>query len=592
MRRWLNDFLLLEYEFNRDGVKTDFSVGEGGDPTLALTQLGTKQYFAKSSQSGANNNLSLQSTPTNTAATSWYVDGDSEVDYYNFFDSSTAYATPTEYEHDIVKVHIVSGYNFDDIAGFLLQIKAIDTSANLVDMSNFTWINQVVGTDVLKFASNALYLGNRFYDKYVEFKIPSIQVLGGDVTAGLPAALSIQALSDVYFTYSTITAIDNDQYIINEQIDVQLPVTSVADNFNCFIAESGTGDYIEYYAIWDGAIIDGVMNDIETGRIRLYTSNNPNDNFEEFTDQYGVGTNRWVIMHEIYVYEHIPGGSSIQTQKYVFTQEDNFNDPNWFRPVIKNSDIISSYSIDYVCRLTNRMDGSQIIRKASFSSLDPRKYGRYFTKLNIDNIIPYKVFNKIDTEITNTIDQSELNRPVETQFVKVYYDTTNILLDSENTVFPQGTGPMFLKKTASTYSFKFSRLNINADIPKSENVDLSGAFNYALTFVLDDDTKIEVNPTFSTNMNSTLGQLEFKLTEYQVTKLLQQTNNAYSIIIKNADGSSYVFYEGVFYDLQDYTQVISQYNELFDVTSLQNQITTLETQNKALVTENAALKSS
>ena len=68
----------------------------------------------------------------------------------------------------------------------------------MVDMSNFTWINQINGPDVLKFSSNALNLGNKFYDKYVEFQIPSIQALGGDTTAGLPAALSIELLSDVY----------------------------------------------------------------------------------------------------------------------------------------------------------------------------------------------------------------------------------------------------------------------------------------------------------------------------------------------------------------------------------------------------------
>jgi len=590
----LNDFLLLEYEFSRDGITTAFSAGEGGLPTIAITEQDTKQYFAKNSQGGANTELILNSVPTNTESTSWFVNGSDPAKYFDYFDSSTQYATPTTYEHDIIKVHIVSGYNFDDISGFLLQVKAKDNSTNLVDMANFTWINQINGTDVLNFSSNALYLGNRFYDKYVEFKIPSIQVLGGDTTPGLPTALNIEILSDVYLTYSTIVGIDNNQYIINEQIDVQLPVTSVADNFNCFIAESGGGDYIEFYATWNDTIIGESMNDIESGRIRLYTSNNPNDNFEDFTDQYGVNTARWIIMHEIYVYEHIPGGSSIQTQKYVFTQEDGFNDPNWFRPVIKNADIISSYSIDYVCRLSNRMDGSQIIRKASFSSLDPKKYGKFFTKLNIDNIIPYKVFNRLETEKSNIIETTEVNNNnvQDIQFVKVFYDTTTILMDAENTIFPQGTGPLFLKKTASTYSFKFNRLNVNSTPPRSENVDLSGTFNYGLVFVTDDDTQIDVEPTYSTNMNTVLGQLEFKLTDRQTTKLLNQINNSFSIVIKNPDGTSYTFYEGVFYSLQNFNQVIGQYSSLFNVTDLQGQITALETTNKSLVAENAALKSS
>jgi hypothetical protein len=584
----ISDHILCEYEFNRDGVKTAFTSGAGGTPTIAMTELGTKQFFAKSSQGGANNELILNSVPTNAAGSSWYVDGDSDALYFNYFDSSTAYATPTTYEHDTIKLHVIAGYNFDDISGFLLQIKAMDNSTNLVDMSNFTWINQITGTDVLKFASNSLYLGNRFYDKYLQFKIPSIQELGGDTTAGFPAALNIELLSDVYITYSTITSINNDTYIINEEIDVQLPVTSVADNFNCLIAESGAGDFIEFYATWEDTIIGNSMNDIETGRIRLYTSNNPNDNFEEFSTQYGVNTARWVLMHEIYVYEHIAGGSSLLTQKYVFTQEDEFSNPNWFRPVIKNADIISSYSIDYICRLTNRMDGTQITRKASFSSLDPQKYGKNFLKLNIDNVIPYKVFNRLEEEKRN--DNLINPNPLDIQFVKVFYDKTNILLDAENTVFPQGTGPMFVKRTAATYTFKFTRVNVNKENPRSENVDLSGSFDYNLVFTLDDDSLIEVAPTYSTNMNTVLGQLEFKLTDHQSTALLRQTNNAYSIVVKNPDKSSYVYYEGLFYSLKNYTQVIAQYSELYNVTDLQNTISDLEVQISELQAENTALK--
>lgn len=584
----ISDFLLVEYEFSRDGSQISWGAAAGGTPTVAVTELGTRQYFATNSQGGVNNALKLNSTPTNTARTSWYVNGSTETGYYNFFDSSTAYATPTAYEHDTIKVHIVSGYNFDDISGFLLQVRALDTSANLVDLSNFTWINQVNGTDVLKFSSNALSLGGKFYDKYVEFKVPSVQELGGDNTAGLPAALGIAALSDVYLTYSTITSIDNNIYIVNEQIDVQLPVTSAADNFNCFIAESTSGDYIEYYAIWDQTIIGETMADIESGRIRLYTSNNPNDNYEEFVNQYGVGTAKWVIMHELYVYEHIPGGSSLLTQKFVFTQEEGFNDPNWFRPVIKNADIVSSYSIDYVCRLTNRMDGSQIIRKASFSSTNPKKYGRYFTKLNIDNVIPYKVFNRLAAEKPNVINNPVL--PPQVQFVKLFYDTTNVLLDTENTVYPQGTGPLFLKNTTATYSFSFKRLNTEKTDPTEENVDLSGAFDYSLVFVTDDDTKITIPPTYSTNMSTVLGRLEFKVTQKQAQTLLGQTNNSYSIVVNNSDGTSYVFYEGMFYSLRNYNKVVAQYKDLYKVTELQNTITSLRETNNALRAENKALK--
>jgi len=580
----INDFILLEYEFNKSGELTDLS---GISSIVAQTKLGSKQYFNSPNAQGITNNiLKLNSEPTTSNRSSWYVNPDDTSAYWSYFDSSTA-VTQTSYPFDTVKVHIVSGYDFNDVPGFILQIQAMDTSSNLVDLSNFTWLNQVLGNDVIKFSSNALFLVNKFYDKYIEFKVPSVGALGGQSDPGIENALLIAALSDVYFTYSTIPELDVDTYLVQEKIALQLPVSSQADNFNALIAESTGGDFIEFYATWNNIIIGEYMGDIESGRIPLYTSNNPNDNFQDFADIYGPGAQKWVIMHELYVYEQIPG-NNILTQQYVFTQETNFSNANLFRPVIQNSDIAASYTINYICRLTNRMDGTQIIRKASFSSTDPKKYGRYFTRLNVDNYIPYKVFNRIEGEASTTVTMTD-NR--KSKFVKVYFDSTRVLLNMNNEVLPQGTGPLFLKNGDGTYKFSFDKIDENAG-GEQVNVDLSGAFNYALLFVLDDDSKIEISPTFSTNMNTTLGELEFKIMEGQITQLLKQTNNTYSIIIKNPDGSQYTFYEGVYFPYTNYQQVISQYSSLFDITSLQTQIATLEAENKSLKTENTALKSS
>ena len=581
----INDYILLEYEFNKSGELQDLT---DINSIVAETVLGRKQYFNEGSNviGETNNALILNSEPTESTRASWYVSTGDPSGYYAYFDSSTNIGQTDPYPFDTVKVHIVSGYNFDDIPGFLLQIQALDTSSNLVDISNFTWINQILGNDVVKFSSNALYLANRFYDKYVELRVPSIESLGGQSSEPIESALLIQALSDVYFTYSTIPEINNQtDYIIQERISLQLPVASQADNFNAFIAESTGGDFIEFYATWNDIIIGESMGDIESGRIPLYTSNNPNDNFEEFSDTYGAGSQKWVVMHELYVYEQIPG-NSLLTQQYVFTQENNFNNPNYFRPVIKNADIAASYMIQYVCRLTNRMDGTQIIRKASFSSLDPKKYGRYFDRLNVDNYIPYKVFNRVEGEASTTVQVTD-NR--KSKFVKVYFDSTRVLLNMNNEVLPQGTGPLFLKKGDGTYKFSFDRIDENAG-GEQKNVDLSGAFQYALLFTLDDDSKIEIAPTFSINMNTTLGELEFKIMDAQTLQLLKQTNNTYSIIIKNPDNTKYTFYEGIYYPYTNYDQVIAQYSSLFDITALQTTVATLESENAALVAENSALK--
>jgi len=678
----LNDFLLLEYEFNKDGSTTSLTT-----PKVVTTTLGTKEFFeGNAALGGTNNILPLTSMPVNANRTNWFLDAsDYATSYPIYWDSSVSIST-TQYPYDKVKVHIVSGYNFDDIAGFLLQIRAarnipeidkivlsgtsgtanilcngitmlatfdgslgntginfvvdsslafssvdafisLDASNNIIftsqkgvpfiqspkiinvtgnlfgtvyrtqiastmfvdrDLANFTYAKQpqTFGNTVVKFSPNTLFLGNRFYDKYVEFAIPSIQELGGDTTTNLGQTLDIAGLSDVYVTYSSINEVDltTKQFVLDEQINVQLPVTSVADNFNCFIAESTNGDYIEYYATWNGDIIGDWIGDIESGRIKLYTSNNPNDNYQEFTDTYGTGSRKWVIIHEISVYEQLGGGTSLLTQKFSFTQDGQFSQPNFFRPILQNADIDSTYTIQYTCRLTNRMDGTQIIRKASFASSDPKKYGLWFTRLTVENLIPYKVFNRLEAEAPNI---KGAGGPEKIKYVKVFYDTTTVVMNYANEIFPQGTGPLFLKSFDSVYKFKFEKIDVNGD---RVNVDLSGAFNYAIQFKLDDNNKIEVGPTYSTNMNTTLGEIEFKLTEDQLSTLKKQTNNNYSIIVKNPNGTSYTFYEGTFYDISNEEAVITQYQNMYTVTDLQAKNAELQAEVQKLTDELATHK--
>jgi hypothetical protein len=551
---YVNDYILCEYEFNKDGVQTSLVTPE---PYLGITSVDNKQYYNKLGLGTTNNNFSLNSVPINSQRSSWYFNSTNPEYLAHYFDSSTAISTTT-YPHDTIKLHIISGYNFDDTAGFLFQVQALDTSYNYVDLSNFTWAKQTtISPYVIHFNPTVLFLGNKFYDKYIEFKVPCVQSLGNDTTSDIGTKLSIQQSSDIYFSYSNILAITDNNYVLSDITSFQLPVTSAADSFNAFISESTYGDYIEYYATWDNQIIGQYMGDIESNRIKLYTSNTPNDNYQEFSDLYG-NANKWVLMHEIYVYENIPGptgGSSILTQKFTFTQEDNFNYANYFRPVIKNADIIASYSINYTVRLLNRMDGTQIIRKAAFTSTNPKKYGRTLTRLNTNNILTYNIFNKISGETTLDINNTN---PTETKYIRQFYDVTNIMLNANGTVYPQGTGPLFLKNTGASYIFDFDKFDF---LGRKSEVDLSST-SYLLTFILDDGTIIEIPQYENSSAILILGQIEFFISTEQSNRILSQTNNNYSIVVQNIDGSKFTFYEGLYYSNNNMQAVLLTYANL------------------------------
>ena len=175
----LNDYILLEYEFNRDNSTSKLS-----SPKVVTTHLGVKEYYEEypTAMGITNNVLPLTSIPTNAQRSNWFLDSTSyKTTYYSTFDTSISIPTTT-YQLDTLRIHLVSGYNFDDAGGFLLQVRAQDNSLNLVDLANFTYAkqSQTLRSTVVKFATNTLFLGNRFYDKYIEFKVPSIQTLGAE----------------------------------------------------------------------------------------------------------------------------------------------------------------------------------------------------------------------------------------------------------------------------------------------------------------------------------------------------------------------------------------------------------------------------
>jgi hypothetical protein len=161
-------------------------------------------------------------------------------------------------------------------------------------------------------------------------------------------------------------------------------------------------------------------------------------------------------------------------------------------------------------------------------------------------------------------------------------------MNSNNEIYVQGTGPLFLKNTDSTYKFKFERYN--STFTEKQNVDLSGVYNYTLLFVKDDGVRVEISPTYSTNMNTSLGEVEFKINADQLNQLLTQKNNSFSIIVNNANGSSYALYQGKYYSYTDIATVSSNYVAQTNITALQAQVTKLNAEVKRLTDENASLK--
>jgi len=103
-----------------------------------------------------------------------------------------------------------------------------------------------------------------------------------------------------------------------------------------------------------------------------------------------------------------------------------------------------------------------------------------------------------------------------------------------------------------------------------------------LEFILDDGNKISIPPTYSQNMNSTLGILEFKIKGDQTQTLINQSKNDFSVVILNPDGTSYTYYQGKYYAFSNYTEVVKQYTSLYNATTLNDEMNALRAENADL----------
>ena len=148
----------------------------------------------------------------------------------------------------------------------------------------------------------------------------------------------------------------------------------------------------------------------------------------------------YVVFHEITLSEQI-GNTYIQTNNQIVSQTNDFDNPILYRPIVLNSGIAVSFAINYVLRLYNRADNSQIIKNARLTSFDVKKYGRRLMKINLGTVPTVaNVVNQIAPDDgrniivstgsgnnrANTSEQITEKLVVKTKYVTSFRDRINI----------------------------------------------------------------------------------------------------------------------------------------------------------------------
>lgn len=487
--------------------------------------------------------------------------------------------------YDTIKVHLLAGYTFPGLDGFILEVLFNEWTATGTNSRPFTAAANVYlkNEPNVTFATDPIFVGDRYYDRYVQIKVPSLYRVNQDYWTS-PAATNTIGYQ---YSFNGVGFLQNSQislnlYEINETETVNgNPFLRTGTAYNASInqqdefsfvgavvKENAEYDYIEYYPTYQGGFIEDYINLLnETGQ--------------------------WVVINQLSILEQV-GTSFIKTSDNTMLQEENFDQPGVFRPIIRNAPVVYAYTIEYVMRLLNKVNNQEIIRRSTFTSTDVKKYGLQLEKINaLEGFRPIKVYNKIvkNDEVSGVGVSFGAPRFItQYNYINNYFDVNYISVDSTTDisaevgqkVYPQGQNVFFINPFDNFVKFKI--FTKSKDKKQDVTMDLaSTGMNIKLSFVFDDKSQIFIEPTQDMEAaNPGAGEILFKIESQTSIKLLAQSAKNYYLVNKSTEGDDVLIYSGFYEDVNlrnsstivenQQEKIIAQYEE--KIASLEKQVST------------------
>ena len=500
-----------------------------------------------------------------------YLDSEKIPDYLAY-DTKITQTSLTGYavQMDKVRFHFVAGFDFNDFKALILSIKHTEN-----DGKNNLFANILLAPEtsdkLIIFNPKPLFLSNAIYDRYVDILVPSIKNINEEYkTAPVQSSTFVAAITpndsaSTGFIYNNQIAIGlaecgkrkslyttvgqtYDSFEVTNYVEASVSQSNEFDSVGAYINESTAGDFIEFYLTYDS----GFPEDM----IAILNRRNPADD--------------WIIIHQISVFEQI-GSAFINTARFVFFQEDNYDEPNIYRPVLKNANEAVSMSIDYLVRLTNRRNGEQIIREASFSLISPKKYGKQLLNIPLlDKPQSQKIYNKIikkNFDTTKLFIEPELNAVpsdssstvttvTRTEYVPIFFNNNNISVSnsssliktkdsSEEVVF----GPGKLRFVLSPFD-NIIKLNVYTSSTSSNSVTLIpldlniNSAKYRLVFETNSGN-VSIDHANDANLeNLSTGTISFTVSKQQSSSILKSTIKTVHLVSVSQNGNETLMYSG------------------------------------------------
>ena len=415
---------------------------------------------------------------------------------------------------------------------------------------------------------------NNIYDRYIEINVPCLlDLINNKHNSGNTAFKQLNVSDNtnikLHMAYvldedKNISVLSRNQYTEQDKaeypnVDTDLlnltfsksstlngviPTSDLnSDNLGAYIAECHDMPYLEFYATWRDKPIDAQTVWSFNKNIRLYDRSLIKDYYDDevganYVPEYDM--QKWLIIHEIKC-SFCNADKVIKEETYSMTQvfvNDTDAKKFVYRPIIfdePDAIYIDNMQVVYTMRLINAHDKVQFVKVATLSMSDNlSKYYAKGTTLKIPDLVPYKFYNKI---IENKQDGVQNTSGIaKTKYVKVFYNSTDVVLDDNgNLVDGMYNYTLNMSVAPKSYKFTFKTVSNNGSY---KYMDLSNGY-YKILFKDEGGNDVMVEPTFSSNMNLYVGELEFNFTPSMVNKLsaVSEDERKMSIVVYNEDGS-------------------------------------------------------
>lgn len=288
-------------------------------------------------------------------------------------------STPIRF--DKIIVHLPVNYNFGNYLGF--HIKVFSTGSKNprnYNLSNLYFdVTNQEHQKKIKFNSPPLLIGEKLWQKSIEFLIPSLHFISNQKTLGRPTDFSLNynltdgigmsvtspIFVDFSFINSRFTLQGEERFILAPKRELSIAQSPEWENISVKIEESRQGDFFEIYGTYNGTSAE----------------------FAQFIETSIYEGRKYNVEFVITIFEQ-----NVRTRSQKIYLDEYFSDKIEFRPVIRSSS--STAIIDCEMRMINLGDDSVITKRASLGMLPDQvsKYSINLSKINLSSASNPKIY--------------------------------------------------------------------------------------------------------------------------------------------------------------------------------------------------------